>query len=147
MMPDLKAVREAIDRAQEATGPDRNLDRALMALFYVRDRRHIGAYQTGGPPGTNGPCMDDVWVDPRTDRWVTTAKDGFEFSRSLDEALRLVVLAFPGCVWTVSNSDGHGNALARIRLTPLFSVEENEATPALSVIYAVLQGLAREART
>lgn len=146
MMPTRNDVGAVIALLQEINGPDRKLDRAVMALFFVREHRLIGTMENSGPAGAWVPVEDSVWIDPKTDRWVTTDMDGYEFTRSMDEAVRLVQRVFPGCVWSVSNSDGHGNARGSVRLNPLTTVEANEATPALSLVCATLQALEIELR-
>lgn len=80
---------ELIARLEKADGPDRELDRAIMALFYTRERRYIGC-RCDPSCCPEGAHLDEVWVDPDTDRWRTTARDGFEFTASLDAALALV---------------------------------------------------------
>ena len=89
-MTDLHALRA---RVQAATGPDRELDEAIMAAFYVREKRHIGAFEYPG----GVPVYDDVWVDPKTDKWVSTG--AFDFTRSIDDAVALIKRTLPGWIW------------------------------------------------
>lgn len=140
-MPKKSEIWAVLDRVQALTGPDRAVDRAIMALFYTRDSRHIGAHEQRKPRGRWSPVKSDVWIDPATDKWVTTDIDGYSFTASLDQAVNLVARACPGQVWSVSNSDGRGASKATVRVNPLLSVEECEATPALSLISATLRAL------
>lgn len=147
MMPTRSQVSEVIILLQDVSAPDRKLDRAIMALFFEWGSRQIGTQENSGPAGAWVPVENSVWIDPKTDKWVTTDIYGYEFTRSLDKAVQLVQRVFPGCVWSVSNSDGHGNARGSVRLNPLMTVEANEATPALSLVSATLQGLEIELRS
>lgn len=78
---------ELIERVRGATGPDRGIDEAIMSLFYIRDDRHIGAY-VESDFGRDVPVIDSVWVDPETDKWVSTHP--FEFTDSLDAITALI---------------------------------------------------------
>lgn len=83
---------DLIARLEAAEAGSRELDREIMALHYTWERRHIGTTCWDDDGGTCCPCaqhLDGVWVDPADDRWKTTAKDGFEFTTSLDAALAL----------------------------------------------------------
>ena len=75
-----------IDRIEAATGPDRSIDRAVMALFYGRDARHVGTEAYTGPGGRWVPVKDDLWIDPDTDKWVTSAVDGLQLTDSINVA-------------------------------------------------------------
>lgn len=83
-MADLETLKGLMLRAQAAKEADRALDEAIMAAFYVRDRRHIGARDYY----TNEPVKDDVWVDPRTDDWVTN--QAFRFTSEANTVERLI---------------------------------------------------------
>lgn len=80
-------LNELLERVEKATGPDREIDEALMALVYVRDERHIGASMENDL-GRDEPVKDRVWVDPKTDKWVSTHAS--QFTGSIDAALALV---------------------------------------------------------
>lgn len=88
-------------RVRAATGPNRNLDRELMALSYRWDKRDIGA-TCGCCAG--GKHLDEVWVDPTPDAWVTTAVDGFEFTGDLTYALALGRRLFPDAFFKLESS-------------------------------------------
>lgn len=79
---------EIIERLEKATGPDQEIDRAIMAAFYARERRYIGC-RCDPSCCPNSAHLDSVWVDPSTDKWVTTAIDGFEFTSSVDRVMSL----------------------------------------------------------
>lgn len=83
-MRDVETLRGLMLRAQEAKEADRALDEAIMAAFYVRDSRHIGARDYY----TDEPVKDDVWVDPRTDRFVTN--QAFRFTSEANAVERLI---------------------------------------------------------
>lgn len=77
------------ERCERGSGPDRELDAAIMACFYTLDERFIGARWED----TNEPCLDTVWVDPATDKWVSTA--AHEFTASLDASVALLERVLP----------------------------------------------------
>ncbi len=113
-----KAIEEALVRLQEASGPSRELDEAIMAIRYRRERRCIGA-QEQQDDGSWKDHVDLVWVDPSTDKWVSTG--AHEFTRSIDAALTLVpeccdVRKFTddpsGTGWTLSEF-GNGTIIHR----------------------------------
>lgn len=132
---------ELIDRLEQVPGPARGIDEALMSLFYIRDDRHIGAHEDDGQGWK--PALDRVWVDPTTDKWVST--HAFEFSRSVDAALALITKVLPGVEWSVrANVPGQEWATATVRVAPLLSVSGECATPALSLLCALLRAVARE---
>lgn len=83
-MADLETLKGLMLRAQAAKEADRALDEAIMAAFYVRDSRHIGARDYY----TDEPVKDDVWVDPRTDRFVTN--HAFRFTSEANTVERLI---------------------------------------------------------
>lgn len=82
-------LKELLQRVKAATGPDREIDEALMALTYVRDERHIGATEGWeDEPDSFAPVKDKVWVDPITNDWVSTSPHSF--TGSVDAALSLM---------------------------------------------------------
>jgi hypothetical protein len=90
---------DLIARLEAAEAGSREFDREIMALHYTWERRHIGATCWDDDGGTCCPGaqhLDGVWVDPADDRWKTTAKDGFEFTTSIDAALALASRVLPG---------------------------------------------------
>jgi len=93
-MADLATLRDLRDRLANATGPDRRLDHDLMALSYVKGERSIGTMEDDGTGWR--PCTDFVWIDPETNRWKTTARDGFEYTASIDAAVALCTRVLPG---------------------------------------------------
>ncbi|GAB6842315.1 hypothetical protein HNR00_003524 [Methylorubrum rhodinum] len=90
-----ESLKALILRVQAAKEADRALDEAIMAAFYVRDRRHIGARDYY----TNERVTEDVWADPRTDRFVTNQV--FEFTAEPRHHERLVGF-LPGDCWQIS---------------------------------------------
>ena len=100
------SITSLIEKLEGAEAGSRELDREIMALCYRWEQRHIGATcWDDGPEGQNfeddegtgyrSTCcpgakhLDWVWVDPATDQWKTNARDGLEFTTSLDAALAL----------------------------------------------------------
>lgn len=106
-----------IAKLESASEGSRELDRELMALTYVWEQRHIGA--TCWDKKASGKRVDDnddtccpdakhldwVWVDPLTDQWKTTARDGFEFTTSIDAALALAERVIGGHIAMMLLSD------------------------------------------
>lgn len=89
-----------ISQLETAEAGSRELDREIMALSYVWEQRHIGARCWDDDSDTCCPDakhLDWVWVDPATDQWKTTAREGFDFTTSLDAALALAERVLPGC--------------------------------------------------
>jgi len=90
---------ELIAKLEALTGPDRGIDDALMALFFVRDERHIGTTEGWeDDPSSFLPVKNRVWVDPVTDKWVSTA--AHNFTSSIDAAVALVDRMLPG--WQIN---------------------------------------------
>lgn len=87
-----------VARITAGTGADLAIDEAVMALFFTRDRRHIGAYLTGGGL-PDEPVLDAVWVDPKTDKWVAT--HAREFTSDLAQLVRTIRAVMPLVSWGV----------------------------------------------
>lgn len=98
-LPDFMDLGLLVGRIQNGTGADREVDEAVMALFFVKDRRFIGSYWTD----TDEPALDDVWVNPLTNKWVSTGPRGF--TRSLDEILRTMREFLPETTWMMDAQD------------------------------------------
>lgn len=84
-----------VDRLSKLDAPDREVDAEIMSLFYVRGKHHIGAYMENDF-GIDEPVDSDVWIDPKTDRWVSTS--ALFFTASKDAAIALAARVLPG--WT-----------------------------------------------
>jgi len=92
----MTALPDLVERLLATNLPDRALDREIMALFYRWDQKHIGAKCWDDKHDTCCPearHLDWVWSDPVTDQFLTTAKDGYRFTASLNEALAMAELA------------------------------------------------------
>lgn len=94
-MADLETLKGLMLRAQAAKEADRALDEAIMAAFYVRDRRYIGAHDYY----TDERLDDDVWVDPRTDKFVTN--QAFWFTSEAGAVERLIGFPPPPGGWQI----------------------------------------------
>ena len=94
-MTDLTAL---LERVRAATGADREIDAALMAQSYAQEERHIGAVMEYSD-GSEERVKDLVWVDPKTDKWVSTA--AHSYTASIDAALALIERMLPG--WVVDD--------------------------------------------
>lgn len=135
---------DLIAKLEAATGGSRELDAELMALFYVQDSRFIGCTCDCCPGGRH---PDLVWVDPDTDKWVTTALAGYEFTTSLDAIVALIERKLP--VWcivvesTPKLDHPSGNkACARIMLMSGGGTARIAArTPPLALCVALLSAL------
>lgn len=122
---------------ERASGPSNLLNDRIMAARYRREKRYIGAHWED----TNERVLDDVWVDPITDKWVSTGS--FGFTGSLDDAMRLVP---KGSLWSACDMED-GPFAQVIRPMPgggfvngLTTAKASSA--ALAVCAAALKGLA-----
>lgn len=140
----MTAHSELVARLEGASEGSRELDREIMGLTYVWEQRHIGARCWDD---TNDTCcpeakhLDWVWVDPRTDQWRTTARDGFEFTASLDAALALAERVLPGCRCMVERNF-EGNGWAMVQRPGTFNAERvmtDGNTPALALCIAIIR--------
>jgi hypothetical protein len=135
------SVSEVLARLEAAECGGRELDGALMALDYRWEHRHIGATCWDDHHGSCCPGarhLDWVWVDPATDKFVTNAIDGFEFTSSLDRALALADRVLPGQEWRIGSGDG-ARTLPWARVGPWIDPDATGATPALAFCIAILR--------
>ena len=138
-MSDLDAL---LERLEKATGPDRELDEAIMALFYTLDERHIGTTEGwDDDPDSFKPVKDRVWVDPATDKWVSTA--AFHFTASIDAALALVERVLPG--WMHANGNCGEQNMPWACITepdePCRDFSAGAPTEPLAILIALLRAL------
>ncbi len=94
-MPDIMELGLLVAKIQNGTGADREVDAAVMALFFTKDRRFIGARWAD----TNEPILDDVWVNPLTDKWSGTAARNF--TSSFDDVIRTLREFLPETTWAL----------------------------------------------
>jgi hypothetical protein len=94
-LPDFHELGLLVARIQNGAGEDRDLDEAVMALFFTRDSRHIGARWAD----TDEPVKSDVWVNPLTDRFAGTGPR--DFTCSLDHILWTTREFLPGSQWMI----------------------------------------------
>ena len=125
------------DRIEQADGPSRVLDEEIMALLYVRDERHIGAREgwRDEPFEQCTPVKSNVWIDPKTDKWVST--HAHHFTTSIDDAMTLV----PACrEWHAGKQfKGGGSAYilcSKVLRDPIYV---SASTPALALCAAALR--------
>jgi len=103
---DGRAMLALADACERASGPDQELDEAIMAVLYRREERYIGTHLEY----SNECVLDWVWVNPATDKWVCTHAS--RFTRSLDDAMTL--LDQYGVLLHLSDIGADGLPLARI---------------------------------
>ena len=139
-------LRELLKRVERTTVPDREIDRELMRLTHYQDRRYIGCRCWDDENDTCCPGarhLDAVWVDRETDKWATTAADGYEFTASVDAALALIGRVLPGWAWSVGILS-HG-AQAYLMSGPRAKMHGSAApTPALALCAALLAAMIGE---
>ncbi|CAM5764630.1 hypothetical protein [Bosea minatitlanensis] len=99
-LPDIMELGLLVAKIQNGSGADREVNAAVMALFFTRESRHIGARWDD----TDEPVKSDVWVNPLTDEWVSTGPR--EFTRSLDDILRTMREFLPGASWMIDANQG-----------------------------------------
>ncbi len=134
-----------IERLEGSSGPDREIDRALMRVTHKRVRRWIGATCNCCPDGNH---KDLVWACRKAGKWVTTAKFGFEVTGSFDRALAFKERVLPGWAWAAGDDGGEPEgrqAWARVfpwpKLQHRGSGNWNGATPAIALLIATLRAL------
>jgi hypothetical protein len=88
---------DIIARLTAATGPDQEIDAAIMASFYDRGERIIGTHEQQ-EDGSWKPIAVPVWIDRSTSKWVST--HAFSFTASLDATVALIERELPG--WTIA---------------------------------------------
>lgn len=98
-LPDIMELGLLVAKIQNGSGADRDVDAAVMALFFTKDSRFIGSRWADN----DEPALDEVWVNPLTDKWVSTAPR--EFTRSLDEVLRTMREFLPEATWMMDAQD------------------------------------------
>lgn len=129
---------DLITRLSKLDAPDREVDAEIMSLFYVRGKRHIGAYMENDF-GVDEPVDSDVWIDPKTDRWVSTSAHCF--TASVDAAIALAERVLPESVARRLIVFNSSPAKAGFDGTPergkLFYFEA--ATPAIAACIALLR--------
>lgn len=145
MTPSPTTLRSLLARVEGASGADREIDRALMAIEHAREQRFIGVYDE-----FNRRVMSDVWVHRATGKWKTTAADGHEFTASVDAALALVERVLPGCGvgFDVNVEHGRGDKPVRAWLNQSEAEWTYDGwpsavgrTPALAILAALLKAL------
>jgi hypothetical protein len=152
---------DLVERLEGAAAGSRELDREIMALSYSWEQRHIGVTCWDDEADTCCPGskhLSWVWVDQSTDQWETDAKDGFEFTSSIDAAVALAERVLPdrevsmaqrkprhmetcGEWWIVS--------LFKVRTGVVFgagpdTVTTKAATPALALCAAIIRAHAEQ---
>ena len=78
------------DRVEALDGPCGEVNAEIMGLFFNLEERHIGSREGWGDETFEDclPVKDRVWVDPKTDKWVST--HARFFTASIDAAMTLV---------------------------------------------------------
>jgi hypothetical protein len=138
----ISALRDLERRLEAASGPDQELDRAIMAMMFKREARHIGTYEDDGFKTT--PVTDDVWVDPATDRWVSTCAR--EFTSSVDSALTVLPAGHDIALSPTFVNSGHGYRaqvykLTRYAISPLPAAVAHSTTKPLAILLAIIRAL------
>jgi hypothetical protein len=81
-----------IERIREAKRADPEIDREIMRVAHVQERRYIGCTCDCCPEGKH---LDLVWVNRETDKWVTTGETGFNFTASRDAVHEQIAKRLP----------------------------------------------------
>lgn len=93
-LPDIMELGLLVARIQNGSGEDRAVDEAVMDLFFTRGVRFIGERDEDG-----AQVPSEIWINPRTDKWVSNAPR--EFTRSLDDVLRTMREFLPETTWMI----------------------------------------------
>lgn len=131
----MSTLLELAERCEKSIGPDRELDALIMATLFRRERRQIGT-QEEMPDGSWRHIKTGVWVDPATDRWVSTAAK--EFTGSIDAAMSLLA---PGGEINISNLYGVARVSYPLNggdVTPFYGEHAGGALP-LAICAAALR--------
>jgi len=142
-MTDLTAL---LERVRAATGADREIDAALMAQSYAQEERHIGAVMEYSD-GSEERVKDLVWVDPKTDKWVSTA--AHSYTASIDAALALTERVLPGWRYDI-HSPRFGTPFEAVLVdgdsASLRIVTAKAPTAPLAILAALLSALIAQAQ-
>jgi hypothetical protein len=128
-LPDIMELGLLVAKIQNGSGADRDVDEAVMALFFTRGSRFIGVLDEYDRPV---PC--DVWVNPQTDKWSSNAPRFF--TRSLDDILRTLREFLPETTWMI-DAQAELPARAIVRHGPEFKVR-TAPTPERALLTAFL---------
>ena len=163
---------DLLRRVEAATGPDREIDAAVMFDLFAKP---VGARDDGGPTGYLWPEDNPSWSFgirfPGKDReWFTAARQKIDgetltiwrddawvlmnslrippLTASVDAALALAERVLPGCMWRVGFDPDDGSMKAEIVTAAprCVSVRANHDTPALAICAAVLRAIRHDAR-
>lgn len=124
---------DLIARIESADGPDREIDAELMAIAHDWKIRALSK---------GSHYRDWCWVNRETGKWVTTSRQGYTFTASIDAALTLVP---EKCLWrmyhdTMGRDGSYANAYV---LTHRVGNEKEASgigiTPALALAAAALK--------
>lgn len=114
-------IEALIEKLSAATGPDRDIDGALVEVFATHPPLWKRKRGSTSEWGNDHPLSS--WDAPR-------------YTASLDAALALVEKKLPGWDWEV-----HNNGLARLLSPEGNSIYANAPTPALALCLALLRAL------
>lgn len=140
---------ELIAKLEAAEGPCRELDAEIMAVFYVRDERHIGVREGWEDEDFDNclPVKSEVWVDPATNKWVST--HAHHYTANTDDALSLVP---PDCWQEIKGPRKYLNIPTPVpNVWSAYIAKWNHegdvmgwgATPALAIVIAALKARVR----
>lgn len=93
-LPDIMELGLLVAKIQNGSGADRDVDEAVMDLFFTRGSRFIGVLDED-----DQPVPVNVWVNPRTDKWTSNAPRSF--TSSLDDILRTLREFLPETTWMI----------------------------------------------
>lgn len=129
------SYQELIERLDKASGPDRELDAAILgALLDAHQERNWYAWQSSRPKGTPGKPARLYWL-----------KHGGAITASIEAALALVERMLPGSMRRVYD-DPDGGARCDLVLGNGGRFSAECATWALAILAALLRALSQPER-
>lgn len=106
-LPDIMELGLLVARIQNESGADRDINAAVMDLFFTRDTRFIGERDEDGHQ-----VPTEVWVNPLTNDWISNAPH--EFTGSLDWVVQAMREFLPESSWSLqAPSEQPATALVR----------------------------------
>lgn len=133
-MTDRQTLAALVERVEQATGLDRELDAEIAWLMHPSDRKRLGS------PDLRRECFHLGLPEPQWVPWESVSSFHPHYTSSLDAALTLVP---EGMAWTVLAISG-ADAATHSPSAVVTRQAGNAATPALALVAAALRARMEE---